>query len=137
MQIASKLSYLACGAVIALAAVASYNMITAHAAPECRQNYPNIPGKVILENDKFIVQRFVFPPGQWEGVHAHPPHQIYIHIKGGKWKVRYGERVQTVNSPTGSAGFFGPVRLSEDHESMNVGDEPIDLVWVTLKEGCR
>lgn len=137
MRTVSKVPYVVAGAVIALAGVAGYNLITAHAAPQCKQSYPNIPGKVLLENDRFIVQRFIFPPGQWEGVHAHPPHQIYIHIKGGKWKVRYGQRVQNVDSPTGSAGFFGPVSLGEDHESMNAGSEPIDLIWVTLKEGCR
>ena len=57
----------------------------------CHQYYPNIPGEVLLENDKVVVQRFIFPPGQWEGVHAHPPDQLYIHIKGGQWTVRFGD----------------------------------------------
>ena len=39
----------------------------------CHQSYPNIPGQVLAENAKMVVQRFTFPPGQWEGVHAHPP----------------------------------------------------------------
>ena len=102
----------------------------------CHQYYPNIPGEVLLENEKVVVQRFIFPPGQWEGVHSHPPDQLYIHIKGGEWTVRYGNRTQTGYSETGSVGWYGPVALSADHESVNSGDEPIDLIWVTLKQGC-
>ena len=105
-------------------------------ASPCHQYYPNIPGKVLLENDKVVVQRFIFPPGQWEGVHAHPPDQLYIHIKGGEWTVRYGNHRETGYSETGSVGWYGPVPLSADHESVNSGDEPIDLIWVTLKTGC-
>lgn len=102
----------------------------------CHQYYPNIAGEVLLENDKVVVQRFIFPPGQWEGVHAHPPDQLYIHIKGGEWTVRDGSRTETGYSETGSVGWYGPVELSADHESVNSGDEPIDLIWVTLKQGC-
>ena len=98
----------------------------------CHQYYPNIPGEVLLENDKVVVQRFIFPPGQWEGVHAHPPDQLYIHIKGGEWTVRYGDRTDTGRSETGSVGWYGPVSLEADHESVNSGSEPIDLIWVTL-----
>jgi len=102
----------------------------------CKQSYPNIPGELLLENDHVVVQRFSFPPGQWEGVHAHPANQLYIHLTDAHWKVRYGDRVTTGREPAGSVGWFGPVDLSEDHESVNMGDAPIELIWVTLKEGC-
>ena len=102
----------------------------------CRQTYPNIPGQLLLENNKVVVQKFVFPPGQWEGVHAHPPNQLYIHLKGGQWTVRYGDRLESVFARTRSVGWIGPVSLSKDHESVNAGLEPIELIWVTLKEGC-
>ncbi|MEM7226978.1 MAG: hypothetical protein AAF495_28675 [Pseudomonadota bacterium] len=102
----------------------------------CHQYYPNIEGEVLLENDKVVVQRFIFPPGQWEGVHSHPPDQLYIHIKGGHWTVRYGDSKTSGYSADGSVGWYGPVPLSADHESVNSGDEPIDLIWVTLKDGC-
>ncbi|WP_299846228.1 hypothetical protein [uncultured Roseovarius sp.] len=108
----------------------------AKALVDCRQHYPNIPGRVLLEDDKMVVQRFTFPPGQWEGVHAHPPHQLYIMLTGTNWTVRYGDNVSSGYSPAGSVGFYGPVDLSEDHESVNSGDIPADLIWVTLKDGC-
>ena len=103
----------------------------------CHQYYPNIPGELLLENDKLVVQRFTIQPGQWEGIHRHPPDQLYIHIKGGEWTVKYGDGVTTSYSPTGEIGWDdSATELSELHESGNTGDESIDLVWVTLKPGC-
>ncbi len=97
--------------------------------------YPNIPMKLLLENDRVIVQRVQVEPGQWEGVHSHPGNQVFIHIKGGTW----AGRQRGVQSPTttvradGAVGWMDAIDLSEEHESGNVGDTNIDLVWVTLK----
>lgn len=103
----------------------------------CHQYYPNIPGELLLENDKLVVQRFTIQPGEWEGIHRHPPDQLYIHIKGGEWTVKYGDGATTSYSPTGEIGWDdSATELSELHESGNTGDESIDLVWVTLKPGC-
>ena len=113
----------------------SFDPAIAQTSP-CHQYYPNIPGKVLLENDKVVVQSFTFPAGQWEGVHSHPPGQVYIHIKGGEWTVRFGDHVEKGFSETGSVGWYGPVELSADHESVNTGNEPIELIWVTLKSEC-
>ena len=103
----------------------------------CHQFYPNIEGALLLENDKLVVQRFVIEPGQWEGIHRHPADQLYIHIKGGQWTVRYGDEAETEYSPTGEVGWSDTAtELSAMHESGNTGDEPIDLIWVALKPGC-
>lgn len=99
-------------------------------------DYPNVPGEDLLENDRLIVQRFTVNPGQWEGVHAHHPNTLYIHIKGGQWAVRSKsepEYTYAEASPDGEVGWMEPVSLSDGHESGNVGTEPIDLIWVTLK----
>ncbi len=103
----------------------------------CHQYYPNIAGEVLLENDKIVVQRFIIEPGQWEGIHRHPPDQLYIHIKGGEWTVRYGDDDTIGISPDGEIGWSDTaVELDAKHQSGNTGDEPIDLLWVTLKPGC-
>ena len=103
----------------------------------CHQYYPNIAGEVLLENDKLVVQRFIIEPGQWEGIHRHPPDQLYIHIKGGEWTVRYGDDESTGISPDGEIGWSDTaIELDAKHQSGNTGDEPIDLLWVTLKPGC-
>ncbi len=116
----------------------AFNSANAQDNP-CHQSYPNpnISGELLLENDKVVIQRFIFPPGEWEGIHAHPPDQIYIHVKGGEWAVKYGNTTYPDEwSETGSVGWYGPVSLDEKHESVNSGDEPIDLIWITLKQGC-
>ncbi len=99
-------------------------------------NYPNIPGEDLLENDLVIVQRFTVDPGQWEGVHAHHPDMLYIHIKGGQWAAKTykePEHPYPNASPDGGVGWMPAIDLSVGHQSGNIGKEPIDLIWVTLK----
>ncbi len=100
-------------------------------------NYPNIPGEDLLEDDRVIVQRFVVQPGQWEGVHAHHPDMLYIHVKGGQWASRsksQPEQAYPEPAPDGQVGWMPAIPFSEGHESRNTGKTPIDLIWVTLKQ---
>jgi mannose-6-phosphate isomerase-like protein (cupin superfamily) len=100
-------------------------------------NYPNIPGEDLLENDLVIVQRFTVNPGQWEGVHAHHPDMLFIHIKGGQWAAKTytePEHPYPEPSPDGEVGWMPTIDLSVGHQSGNIGKEPIDLIWVTLKK---
>jgi predicted metal-dependent enzyme (double-stranded beta helix superfamily) len=99
-------------------------------------NYPNIPGEDLLENDYIVVQRFTVGPGAWEGIHAHGPNMLYIHIRGGQWAARSHrepEHPYPTASPDGEVGWMTPVDISAGHESGNIGKTPIDLIWVTLK----
>ena len=99
------------------------------------QTYPNIPLKLLLENERMIVQRLQVEPGQWEGIHGHPGNQVFIHIKGGDWSGRRGGK--TITSTTcredGAGGWMDAVDISEGHDSGNTGDTIIDLIWITLK----
>ena len=98
------------------------------------QHYPNIPGEILLENDKLVVQKYIIQPGEWEGVHSHPGNQLCVHIKGGEWTVRFGDKHETSVAEDGSVGWMKAVSMSEDHESGNTGDSPIEFLWITLKE---
>jgi mannose-6-phosphate isomerase-like protein (cupin superfamily) len=100
-------------------------------------NYPNIPGEDLLENDQVIVQRFTVQPGQWEGVHAHCPDMLYLHVKGGQWAEKtYNEpeHPYPTSSPDGEVGWMRTIDISVGHQSRNIGKNPIDLIWVTLKK---
>lgn len=99
--------------------------------------YPNIPGEDLFENELIVVQRFNVQPGQWEGVHAHHPNMLYIHIKGGQWATRTyhePEHAYPDPSPDGEVGWMQTFALSDGHESGNIGSNPIDLIWVTLRQ---
>lgn len=103
----------------------------------CHQYYPNIAGEVLLENDKLVVQRYVVQPGEWEGIHSHPADQLYVHIKGGEWTVRYGDLETTSIAPDGDIGWSDKaLPLEAMHQSGNTGSETIDFLWITLKPGC-
>ena len=97
------------------------------------QHYPNLTGEVLFENDQMVVQRFVIEPGQWEGIHSHSGKQLYVHIKGGEWTVRYGDKEEVSVAQDGSVGWQKAVDLSEKHESGNTGTTPIELLWINLK----
>jgi quercetin dioxygenase-like cupin family protein len=99
-------------------------------------NYPNVPDEDLFENERVVVQRFTVMPGQWEGVHAHLHNQLYIHIKGGVWSGRTYKRpvFSEGTDVAGDAGFMPAIDISVGHESHNSGKEPIELVWVTLKD---
>jgi hypothetical protein len=61
---------------------------------------------------------------------------LYIHIKGGQWATRTyqePEHAYPDPSPDGEVGWMQTFALSDGHESGNIGSNPIDLIWVTLK----
>jgi quercetin dioxygenase-like cupin family protein len=100
--------------------------------------YPNLAdpdGEVVFENEHVVLQRLVVGPGEWEGIHSHPGNQLYVHVKGGLWSGREHGEVTYVGPPDadGSVGWMDAIPLSEEHDSGNVGDELIDLIYVTLK----
>ena len=102
-------------------------------------NYPNLDdpdGEVIFNNEYAVLQRLVVGPGEWEGVHSHPGNQIYVHIKGGYWSGRmHGElEYEKEFSPDGSVGWMGAIPIEDLHDSGNSGDNPIELIYVTLKQ---
>ncbi len=104
--------------------------------PPAPLDYPNVPGQDLLDNEAVIVQRFRIPPGTWEGIHSHGERTLYVHVHGGQWAVRSRsepEYVYPERSPDGEVDWMTPIALAEGHESGNVGEEPIDIVWITVK----
>lgn len=99
-------------------------------------DYPNVPGEDLFENERVVVQRLTVMPGQWEGPHAHIPNQLYIEINGGVFTGRTYKKpaFDEGHGPPGAAGFMPTYDISVGHESQNSGKQPIEMVWVTLKD---
>jgi len=95
----------------------------------------NSDGTVVMENPYVVLQRLVVPAGKWEGVHSHPGHQLYVHVKGGEWSGRLGGELEYENdfSAPGTVGWMDAIPLSAGHNSGNTGNTDIDLIYVTLK----
>jgi predicted metal-dependent enzyme (double-stranded beta helix superfamily) len=106
-----------------------------------QQTYPNIDGEVLLDDDRVVVQRFVLEPGQWEGIHEHPEHQLVIVLKNtDELTFRFGgaERVFTGpedENPEAMDVFWrpGPVSMSDQHDSGNTGTRPLEWIAITFK----
>ena len=110
-------------------------------AANAQQTYPNVEGETLLEDDRVIVQRFVLEPGQWEGVHEHPKHQLVVVVNatdeltyriGDSNKVFTRENDEELQRIT-SFWRPGPVLLSDDHESGNTGTRPLEWIAITFK----
>jgi quercetin dioxygenase-like cupin family protein len=103
----------------------------------CHMTYPNIAGELLLENDQVVVQRFTIEPGQWEGIHRHPPHQLYIQLTDGKWTYRSDGNSQDFSMAAGDVSWNeGATTLGAQHESRNAGEKPISYIWVGVKPAC-
>lgn len=106
------------------------------------QYYPNIPGEVLMEDDRVIVQRFVLEPGQWEGIHAHPEYQLVIVLKrsdevtyriGDKDTIFKSTEAELLESPNSVFWRPGPVHLSDRHNSGNTGSKTLEWIAITFK----
>lgn len=106
------------------------------------QYYPNIPGEVLMEDDRVIVQRFVLEPGQWEGIHSHPEYQLVIVLKrtdevtyrlGGKDTIFKSSEGELLENPYSVFWRPGPVNLSDRHDSGNTGSKTLEWIAITFK----
>ena len=104
-----------------------------------QQEYPNVEGETLLEDDRVVVQRFVLEPGQWEGIHEHPEHQLVIVLNSTNeliYRFRGSERIFERPDDDEVRAFWrpGPVYMSDDHESGNTGNRPLEWIAITFKK---
>ena len=106
-----------------------------------QQEYPNVEGEILLEDDRVIVQRFVLEPGVWEGIHEHPEYQLVIVTNTTDELVtqfRGSESVitQPDGEPADTLSAFwrpGPIVMSDQHQSGNTGSRPLEWIAITFK----
>src|SRR6185295_2721920 len=79
------------------------------ASSRYRQSYssPALRGETLLENDRIVVQKFVIPPGTWEGQHTHPGNQLWVQMTDGEW-TSHADRTQVSRLKAGSVGWLPP-----------------------------
>jgi len=104
-----------------------------------QQEYPNVEGETLLEDDRVVVQRFVLEPGEWEGIHEHPEHQLVIVLNSTEelvYRFRGSERVFERPEDDTVRTFWrpGPVVMSDEHESGNMGTRPLEWIAITFKK---
>lgn len=95
-----------------------------------QQQYPNIKGTRVLENEKVLVEKFVNQPGQWAGKHSHKGNQVTVILKGGTLTFREDgqERVEKIKD-----GSVIWVEANEGHDHGNTGTTTIEMLVFTLK----
>ena len=122
-------------ALLSLAASADQHADTQTNA--CHMSYPNIDGELLLENDHVVVQRFTIQPGQWEGIHRHPPNQLYIQLTDGEWRYKSAGESDDFAMSAGEVSWNETsTELVAQHESGNIGTSAIGYIWVGIKPGC-
>ena len=125
----------------ALAAVLAMPLLLAGMSAHAQQSYPNISGEVLLDDERVIVQRFRLEPGEWEGIHEHPEHQLVIVLQSSdELTQRFGETETVISNidrqrPQSMSVFWrpGPVALSERHETGNTGTRALEWIAITFK----
>ena len=121
--------------------IAVFTCLLAASAASGQQEYPNVEGETLLEDDRVVVQRFVLEPGEWEGIHEHPEYQLVIVLNATEevvYQYRGSERVFTRTEDelddTPSAFWRpGPVSMSDQHQSGNMGTRPLEWIAITFK----
>src|SRR5689334_2499335 len=86
--------------------------------------------RVKFENDRVRVLEATLPPGVKEQVHSHPAYVVYV-LEGGSYR-------NYASSGKVNEGVFQPgevlYRDPLTHAAENIGDKPIHLILVELKE---
>ena len=96
-------------------------MMVATAAVAVQQSYPNVENiPVVFENDKVVVQKLTFEPGDWVGEHAHDGSQMVVILKGMTTVYKEGGKEKEVAYEDGDVFWIDAV--THDHKAMAAGE---------------
>ena len=93
-------------------------------------SYANLTGRVVLDNERVLVQAFSIQPGQATGRHAHRDAELLVFVKGGIFKSESDGRATLWKD--GRVVWLRPSKIGDDG-SINAGEAPIELIEVVLK----
>ena len=99
------------------------------------QLYPNVDLELLLNNHRFVVQKVILEPGQWEGAHRNRQNQIWIMIKGGIISAKKNGQFEYQKKEIlpGAVGWLESNEADSWYEKGNEGDVRIEYILVTLK----
>lgn len=87
--------------------------------------------KVLVDTTLLVAIETTFEPGKQTSLHTHSAFFVYV-LKGGTLKVEYADgKTESLEFKAGDYVFNGPER---PHRSTNIGNEPIKMIIVELKE---
>ena len=96
-------------------------MMVASAAFAVQQSYPNIENiPVVFENDKVVVQKLTFEPGDWVGEHSHDGGQLVVVLKGMTTVYKEGGKEKQVEYENGQVFWIDAV--THDHKAIGSGE---------------
>jgi quercetin dioxygenase-like cupin family protein len=93
-------------------------------------SYSNLTGRVVLNDERVLVQAFRIQPGQSTGRHTHHDAELLVFLKGGVLKSEADGRATLWRN--GRVVWLDPA-TSADEGSSNAGESPIELLEVILK----
>jgi hypothetical protein len=99
-----------------------------HELRSTQRIHADLPGTIVLENERVLIQRFIIQPGQSTGARTYAAHQLEVFVKGG-----------ILSSKTGRSTLWPDGRVvwlqdaGHDEGSTNTGRTAVELVWVTFK----
>jgi quercetin dioxygenase-like cupin family protein len=94
------------------------------------QSFSNLTGRVVLDDERVLVQAFSIRPGQSTGRHTHHDPELLVFVKGGVLKSEAAGRATLWRD--GRVVWLDPSGVAEQGSS-NVGDAAIELIEVILR----
>ena len=89
--------------------------------------------RVKFENERVRVLEATLPPGVKEQVHSHPAYVIYV-LEGGRFRNYAADgKVTEGTFNTGDVIYRDPLT----HAAENIGDKPMHLILVELKDAAK
>ena len=94
---------------------------------------PQWTQEVLLDNDRVLMVRNTFPPGEASGLHTHvhPQRTVYV-VQGGQLQLQPADPAQparTIEVTSGSALMLP----AQSHNIRNVGESTVILIETELK----
>jgi mannose-6-phosphate isomerase-like protein (cupin superfamily) len=119
-------------AIVASVLVGAVSRVVAADVPHTASipSYSILTGRVVIADERVLVQAFSIQPGQSTGRHTHHDAELLVFVKGGLLKSEADGRATLWRD--GRVVWLDPA-TSADEGSSNVGDAPIELMEVILK----